>query len=503
MTDFLLAKQVLVAPSGAGRGAKDTSAARSAHPGGRVILARAMSSNLVVTVFALVACLGAMPVHAAEPRALALENVAIVDVEQGRVSAPQTVVVSNGRIAAIGAHAAIPDGAMHLDGHGRFLIPGLVDAHVHLFNNASKRPPNTWTFPLYVANGVTGVREMAAVPDGIATVNAWRASIADGTLVAPRILAAGVVVDGSTPAEAAQRVDAAADAHADFGKLFSGVSVANWHAILDEARERSLPVAGHVPAGISALVAAKAGQRTAEHLMQVFEACTPIESEIIDARRDLAGDALVERMEDDEPRVLAAFDARTCERVARELAKTHQVQVPTLVLPWVESQPVHDASSDPRWKYLRPDERTRWQRIAAQLTPEQRTVAARRWDVARRIVLALDRANVPIVAGTDAPMPNVYPGFALHDELERLVDAGLTPAEALRAATLAPAKLFGIEHDAGTIAIGKRADLVLLDADPLRDIRNTRRIDAVVLDGRFFDRAALDALLARAAADAK
>jgi imidazolonepropionase-like amidohydrolase len=400
-------------------------------------------------------------------------------------------------------HAAIPAGAARVDGRGRFLIPGLVDAHVHLFNNASKRPPNTWAFPLDIANGVTGVREMAALPEDIATVNTWRASLDDGTLVAPRILAAGVVVYGSTPAETVQRVDLAASARADFVKVFSGVPAANWRAILDEARNRELPVEGHVPAGVPALVAAEAGQRTDEHLTQLFEACTPIGGTVVDARRDLAGDALIERMDADESRVLDAFDARTCDRVARALARMPQVQVPTLVLPWVESQPAHDASGDPRWKYLRPDERVRWQRIAAGQTPEQRAVAARRWDVARKIVAALRRANVPIVAGTDAPMPDVYPGFALHDELERLADAGLTPADALRAATLAPAKLFGIERDAGTIAIGKRADFVLLDADPLRDIRNTRRIAAVVLDGRVFDRAALDALLASAAADAK
>ena len=460
-----------------------------------------MSSNLITTFLAIVACLGVTDARAVERKDFAIENVAIVDVEHGRTTAPQTVVVSNGRIVAIGARAAVPGDATHIDGHGRFLIPGLVDAHVHLFNNASKRPPNTWSFPLYIANGVTGVREMAAWPDDIAVVNAWRVSIADGTLVAPRILAAGVVVDGSTPAEAAQRVDLAADAHADFGKLFSGVSVANWHAMLDEAATRTLPLAGHVPAGIPALVAAKAGQRTAEHLMQLFEACTPLESELIEARKGLAGSALVERMENDEPRVLDAFDARTCERVSRELAKTRQVQVPTIVLPWVESHRTSDVSADPRWKYLRPDERMRWQRFTAQTTPEQRAIAARRWDVARKIVLALDRANVPIAAGTDAPMPDVYPGFALHDELERLVDAGLTPAEALRTATLASAKLFGIERDAGTIAVGKRADLVLLAADPLRDIRNTRRVETVVLDGRVFDREALDALLAKAAAD--
>jgi imidazolonepropionase-like amidohydrolase len=463
-----------------------------------------MSTNLITASLAIAACLGATGVRAADRVDIAIENVAIVDVEHGRATKPQTVVVSNGRIAAIGAHATIPDGATRVDGRGRFLIPGLVDAHVHLFNNATKRAPNTWTFPLYVANGVTGVREMAAVPENIATVNAWRASLADGTLVAPRVLAAGVVVYGTTPAEAAQRVDLAADAHADFVKVFSDVPAANWQAIIDEADKRGLPVAGHIPAGVPVLVAAKAGQRTGEHLTQLFEACTPIENAVIDARKNLdTRDAINERIDSDEPRVLAAFDARTCDRVARELAKTRQVEVPTLVLTWIESLHEGDAAADPRWKYLRPDERTRWERIASETTPEQHAIAARRWDPARKIVTALHRANVPVAAGTDAPMRNVYPGYALHDELERFVDAGFTPADALRSATRVPAMLFGIENEAGTIAIGKRADLVLLDADPLRDIRNTRRIDAVVLDGRLFDRAALDALLAKAAVDAR
>jgi predicted amidohydrolase YtcJ len=372
--------------------------------------------------------------------------------------------------------------------------------HVHLFNNASKRPPNTWSFALYVANGVTAVREMAALPESIATVNAWRGAAADGTLVAPRIVAAGVVVDGASPAEAAQRVDKAADAGADFIKVFSDVSVANWHAILDESRRRSVPVAGHVPAGVPVLTAATAGQRTDEHLTQVFEACTPIEQHVIDGRRDLAGHVLNERNDADEPRVLDAYDQHACDRVARALASTSLVQVPTLVLAWVESKPPDPAvASDPRWKYLRADERARWQRIATEITPEQRAVAARRWGVARKITTSLHHAGVPLLAGTDAPMPAVYPGFSLHDELERFVDAGMTPAEALRAATLAPAAFLGIADKTGSVEVGKRADLVLLDANPLRDVRNTRRIDAVVLDGRPLTRAALDALLADAA----
>jgi len=140
----------------------------------------------------------------------------------------------------------------------------------------------------------------------------------------------------------------------------------------------------------------------------------------------------------------------------------------------------------------------RWQRITHELTPQDRDVAAKRWPVATKIVAALHRAGVPILAGTDAPMLGVYPGYSLHDELELLVDSGFTPTEALRAATLGPAEFLGIA-EGGTVATGKQADLVLLDADPLRDVRNTRRIDTVVLYGRLLRRAALDRLLADSA----
>ncbi|HKE48411.1 MAG TPA: amidohydrolase family protein [Rhodanobacteraceae bacterium] len=441
-----------------------------------------------------------LPAQAARP-VVAITDVAVVDVGRGRAIGPRTVLIEDGRIASIDAPASarIPDGAERIDGKGRFLIPGLVDLHVHLFNNASKRPPNTWTFPLFVANGITGVREMAGTPQSMATVKAWRKAFDDGTLVAPRVLAAGVVDWGSSPEEAKQRVDEAADAGADFIKVFSELPEAEWRAGLAEAERRSLPLLGHVPAGVTLLDAARAGQHDNEHLMQAFEACSTIERAMLDERQGLAGNELGERRDAEESRVLDAFDRRTCERVARELAKTHQAQVPTLVLAYVESQPARPAADDPRWKYLRADERARWLRIAETLTTDERAVAARRWAVARRIAASFHAAGVPLLAGTDTPMPNVYPGWSLHDELERLVDSGLSPAEALRAATLGPATLLGIADRSGTVAAGKRADLVLLDADPLRDIRNTRRIDAVVLDGRPFTREALDGLLSDAA----
>ncbi|HMB43622.1 MAG TPA: amidohydrolase family protein [Luteimonas sp.] len=431
--------------------------------------------------------------------ALAIDGVTVIDVESGRSVGPRTVVVDGGRIVAIARarDLRIPANARHLDGHGRFLIPGLVDMHVHLFNNASRRPPNDWAFPLFVANGVTGVREMNVAPASIPVVNQWRASISNGELIAPRILAAGVAAWGPSPADATRQVDEAADAGADFIKVFSEVAAPEWNAILEAAKRRGIPVAGHVPAGVSLLEAARAGQRSSEHLMQAFEACSSVEAEMIASRRGLDGDALVARRDAQETRALARFDRHRCQIVSRQLARTGQVQVPTLVLTRILKEPGPD--TDPRWKLLRGDERTRWQRNLSALTSQDDVLERQRWRVARAIVSAMHHAGVPILAGTDSPMPKVYPGFSLHEELALLVQCGLTPLEALRSATLAPARYLGITTQAGSIAVGKRADLVLLDADPLKDIRNTRRINAVVIGGRLLRRNDIDALLAGAA----
>jgi imidazolonepropionase-like amidohydrolase len=446
-------------------------------------------------------CTGGAAAPSPQRAVIAITDVTLIDVEHDDSIGSRTVLIEGGRISAIVASrdARIPADAQCVDGRGKFLIPGLVDMHVHLFNSYSKRPPNDWTFPLFVASGVTAVREMNAGTNDVATVRQWRTRTEAGELIAPRIVAVGIAANGHTAVEAKTRVDAAADAGADFIKVFSEVPNVEWRAILDEARARSLPVAGHVPAGVTLLAAAQAGQRTDEHLMQAYEACSTKEEKLIAGRAAVEGDALTAMRDAQEPRVLVAFDARTCARVARALRATGQAQVPTLVLTHAES--IHAAAvlaDDPRWRYLRPDERARWERIAA--TPANDDgLADRRWRVTREIASIFHHAGVPMLAGTETPMPGLYPGYSLQEEIALLVEVGFTPREALRAATLAPAEFLGIAGDAGSIAQGKRADLVLLDADPVRDIHNLRRIDAVVIDGRLLRRADLDALLADAA----
>ncbi len=435
---------------------------------------------------------------------IAIVGVSVVDLAHDRTATPRTVLIDDGRIVAVAdpRTAQIPANAVRVDGKGKFLMPGLMDMHVHLFNGYSRRPPNEWTFPLFIANGVTAVREMNADAAALALVRQWRRELDAGERLAPRILAAGIAVRGTTPEDAALRVDAAAQAGADFIKVFSEIPPAHWLPVLDAAQRHSLPVAGHVPAQVPLLTAATR-QASNEHLMQAAEACSSIGQRVTDERRAATAEPAAAERDAEEARVLQTFDRRRCRRVANALAATGQVQVPTLVLAHAESVRQGRApASDPRWRYLRADERLRWERLLADVAADDVGLARLRWRTARRIVSAFDRAGVTVLAGTDAPMPEIYPGFSLHEELALLVDAGLSPRAALRAATLQPAQFLGLSATQGSIAVGKRADLVLLDADPTRDIRNTRRIRAVVLDGRLLRREALDALLADAARSA-
>jgi len=442
---------------------------------------------------------------------IAIESVAVVDVVRGEILSPRTVLIVDGRIAAIMEPDAItiPPAALRVDGRGRYLLPGLVDMHVHLFNNASRRPPNDWAFPLFVANGVTGVREMRTEPAQIVTVEGWRTKASRGEIVAPRVLAAGVAVSGErTPGNAPdtgaatgntarQQVRKASAAGAGFIKVFSEVREPQWRAILEEARVLQIPVCGHIPAEVGLLEAATAGQRSNEHLTQVYEACSAREKEWLDARKRAKDAELVKLRETQERPVLESFDQSVCDRTATALSKTEQVQVPTLVLYYFEAQGLpKNFREDPGWRYLRADEQARWERIFKEEYPSASDkLSARRWAVSRQVVKTLHAAGVKILAGTDAPMPQVYPGFALHKELELLVEAGVSPADALRSATIWPADFLGLNDSIGSIATGKCADLLLLDGNPLSDISQTQRIRAVVLDGRLLQRADLDRLL--------
>lgn len=412
------------------------------------------------------------------PPMLVIEDVTVVDVVAGRLLPHTNVVVQGDRITEVLPYDAgnrRPAAALLIDGRDRFLIPGLWDMHVHAL---WAHEALTTFLPLFVSQGVTGVRDMGGTLEFLAEA---RDSITSGARY-PALVAPGPVIDGPEPVQqeisvavgdsvrAHQVVDSLARGGADFIKVYTLLPRAAYLGVLDAAARRNMAVDGHVPADITPEEAARLGQRSMEHLRDEIEPfCT-------------------RRMAAKCPALLAVF-------------KRYGVwQVPTLHVLRMKS--VLDDSSlaaDSRMQYMVPSVRQEWLSTqAARIRRGKGYFEEKRERVLDEIWLTgtLFRDQGHMLAGTDAGVAFSYPGFSLHEELELLVQAGLTPLEALRAATIEPARFLQAEDSLGAILPGKRADLVLLREDPLTDIGATRAIDAVVLRGRLLSRTTLDSMLA-------
>jgi len=446
-----------------------------------------------------------------EPAPIAITHAAVVDVESGRTLADQTVVVRGSRIAQVGpaARVAVPAGARVVDGRGRWVIPGLWDMHVH----AAFVGLDNLFMPLLAANGVTGVREMFSTIPMRDTV---RARIRRGALAGPRIVGSGHILDGDPPiwpgsvvardaAGARRAVDSLARAGADFIKVYSRLSPEAFAAAADEAKRRGLPFAGHVPSLVTVEAASDAGMASIEHLTGIVGACSPLDpsrrgavAAAVASPRGWDSASVISRAQAAE--VLARYDPAACRALARRLARNGTVMVPTLVT--LHATGFFDDTTlarDPRMRYMPKMFAMQWNprtdfRFRA-LTPadwENRHQLYRRQ---LEIVRLLRQEGVRFMAGTDLSNPFTFPGFSLHEEMALLAGAGFTPLDALRAATLEPARFLGLADSLGTVAAGKAADLVVLDADPLADIRNVSRIHAVLLDGRLIDAAERERIL--------
>ena len=427
------------------------------------------------TILALLLTLLATVAHFAQaPRSLAFVHANLIAMTGARVQTDMTVIVVGERIAAVGktGRTKVPHGAAVIDARGKYLIPGLWDMHVHLGDDDFDRDHN---LSLFVANGVTGVRMM----DGDPAYYRWRSEAENGMMLAPRMFIASAVIgsgDLSDITEERTRAEVlkAKRSGADFVKVHDNLSRASYYALIDEARLVRLPVEGHVPLSMTAAEVSNAGQKSIEHFTGLDE---------------------------------AKSDAAKADALIAVLKKNGTWLCPTLIMR-------HDYAllndprlpGDSRLKYAKPSWRERWLRMTQQSQSWTPTEAAQRKETIRKedsLLKKMADAGVPILAGTDSANPYVMPGFSLHDELGLMVDAGLTPFEALRTATSNPARFMGQLNSVGTIERGRLADLVLLDADPLDDISNTKKINAVVIRGRLLDRNTLDRLLAEAAAGAR
>ncbi|MEP6494968.1 MAG: amidohydrolase family protein [bacterium] len=443
--------------------------------------------------------------HSLSAQTLTITNATVVDVSNGALRRGTTVVIDGNRITSVSqpARAAAP-GARVIDAKGMYLIPGLWDMHAHVyFDSSTAAVANDVILPLFLVNGVTGVRDMGSLLDPVLR---GRDDIAAHRVVGPRLVVSGPMLDGpdvnyaaaiaiKTPDDGRKAVAMLKSRGVDFIKIQSGVPHDAYLAIAKEAKRLGIEFEGHVPDAVRAADAVAAGQRSFEHLIGVFEASSPDEDKYL-SRKYLAGKDTSGRKT--VGMFLQTFDAAREKKIIQLLATNHVWQCPTLF--WERGQWLVDTvdyNKDPDLAYAPRSWVKQWAAARKGILQSLDTdpLAIRERFVAHEldIVRKMHAAQVPFLAGTDTPAGvDVLPGISLHRELERFVAAGFTPLEALQTATLNPAKYYGKLNDFGSVQPGRIADLVLLRANPLENIANTRTIGGVVADGRYFSTTDLD-----------
>lgn len=479
-------------------------------------------SNRAATKATLALC-GVLTLSTPALADLMIQNVTIIDPVAGE-TAHQDILIGNGTIAAMGERGSIATFAPVdiLDGTGKYIIPALWDAHVHL--TYDKGIGNA-ALPLFVANGITRVRDTGGLLSEILLVE--EVAKTQGAK-APEIYFAGPLIDGiprvydgtparfpnisdgaSTPEDAERIVDELAAAGASLIKSYEMLKPEVFRALVARATERELPVTSHIPLSMDAEAVIAAGVRGMEHLRNIGLSCSVKSDTLLTERQNMLRNGIKEEGSTlrssihaaQRPIAFTSQDPERCGSVITAQADAQVFQTPTLAL---NTRGAFRQFLEPRqrepFEYLPASVRDRWNAFAdgAAETPiEPAYVAFADWSLT--MVKQLNDAGVPIMAGTDTPIGLLTPGFSLHLEMETLVRAGLTPQETLAAATLRPAQFFGLEEKMGTIEVGKSSELVLLTANPLEDIANTRTIEAVITRGTVLDRTTLDAMLEDAA----
>lgn len=441
-----------------------------------------------------------------QPDVQAYVGATVIDATGAPPRPDQSVVVVDGTIATVGpaTHVPLPADAQVYDVGGKYIIPGLTDMHVH--SESETDDPRHFA-GLYVASGVTAVREMWGRPG----LHEARQQVQAGKLLGPRMTIASPVFDGvpglwsdvpDTPtlaistAEGARRaVREAIDTGADFIKVYSRLPCEAYRAVMDEAHRCGITVAGHRSDNIPFREQISSGQRSFEHMFG-FWVATSSDVERLEAamaRIETSpefhlGDWIrqITRLDWD---AVASYDRPAASSVFERLVAADVALTPTLAVHAVIDEPESIRLEDERMDYLVPGTPESWDYLRTHIycgggrSAEEATQHRELLHWRRAAVAAMDEAGVRLLAGTDSVGPGLFPGSSLHFELEQLVAAGLTPMRALQCATVEPARFLERDHWAGTVEAGRVADLVILDEDPLVDIRNTQQIHSVVVDG--------------------
>src|SRR5689334_13179541 len=438
------------------------------------------------------------PQSAAQSQVVAFVNVNFVPFDRERVFPEQTVVVRDGRIATIGPAntVKVPDGALKIDGRGKYLMPGLADMHVHLYPGAGRQDDlASQQLQLFLANGVTTVRNMIGKPEHLAL----RDRVAKGELSGPTIYTAGPPMLGNTvptPEDAERAVTEQKKTGYDFIKVHEGLSPETYAAIVATAKRVGIPFAGHVTASVGLKRALEAHQTSIEHLDGYLQAMVADNSPVAPGPSQIVVGPVLEHIDESKIPVLAAATR-----------KAGVWNDPTLTLFKVivsEAKP-DELSQWPELQYVPATMREAFtkQKLStagmAPLSERQRYIELR-----DKMLVALHAAGAKLLVGPDSPQFFLVTGFATHREIQSFVDAGLTPYEAIEAATRNPAEYFAevnrVPRDFGTVEVGMRADLLLLDANPLDSVANLSRRAGVMVRGRWLPESELRKMLEHVAA---
>ena len=425
--------------------------------------------------------------QASSAQPTAFVNVNVVPMSTETVIEQQTVIVDDGVITAIGPVDDVPilKGTTVIDGTDRYLMPGLAEMHAHV-PDAGSSELNRY-FSLYVANGVTTIRGMLGQPSHLGL----RQDLLDGKTFGPRLVTSGPSLNGRSVSGASHARQLVEEQHAagyDFIKVHPGLSSAEFEALAEAANGLGMPYAGHVPVAAGVQRALELNMNTIDHLDGYFVALLPASSGGSGGYGGFFDVMLADELDTD----------RIAE-IARATAAAGTWNVPTEVLieQLVDETPVSELRNRPEMRYMPQATVQRWSESKAETLAESGfdpVVAARAIELRRRLILELHRAGAGLLLGSDSPQVFNVPGFATHRELDVLVAAGLTPYEALRTGTTAVAEFLG--SNTGIVAVGREADLMLLNANPLADISNSHRIHGVMLRGTWYSAAALERRLA-------
>jgi imidazolonepropionase-like amidohydrolase len=443
---------------------------------------------------------------------LVITHANVVDVETGRIRPDQTVAIRDGQIRQLArAGRTVPAARRTLDAGGRYLMPGLWDMHVHFRGGDSLTAANRNLLPLYLAHGITTVRDAGG--DLTPAIFRWREQIRSGQLAGPTIYTSGPKIDGpkafwagslevETPAQIAKALDSLQRLRVDYVKIYeSTISREAFLGTIAAAEKRGLLTSGHMPYTASLREASTLGLDASEHLYYVLKACSAREDSITQAVQRSQGTARPLGLFAVLPAVYRTYDPAVAAATFRLLARHHTAVVPTLYIQKLLTElPTTDHSRDTMLAYIAPGIQATYARRLAGARAQSAATRAFNQQLSARfmsLIPALQQAGVLLLAGSDSGASNsyVYPGASLLGELALLVQAGLTPAQALQTATINGARFLKADQRSGSIGVGKDADLLLLERNPLENIAHLHQINAVVARGRVYTAPELNRLV--------